>query len=323
MRVTIAIGKLDRYCQERVSAMVARFPQVAIRVLEPGDRDFSDTDVLLTRSLTTDELAHATQLSALFVPYTGLNRFPLEHLQHRGIRVINSHGKAAVVAERALALTLAVMGRVIEMHVSMEREGVWLTRKRWGEEYWYSLYNKRCGIYGMGHIAGELIKLLRPFNPKIVGLIRDEHKGLADVYVPDLKSLARECDILYVCVPLSEHTKGSINREVLSLMPGKFIVNIARGEVIDEEALYWALSQGVIAGAGIDVWYNYPEVGSYEPTYPSRYPVHELKNIVMSPHAASHAVEFKDGYYADTFDQLEYYLTNGTPRRQVDLGKNM
>lgn len=80
-------------------------------------------------------------LHTLFVPYTGLNRFSLAALKDRGVTVINSHGKAEVVAERALALALSVMGRIVEMHVAMQQEGVWLTRKRWGEEYWRSMYN--------------------------------------------------------------------------------------------------------------------------------------------------------------------------------------
>ena len=160
----------------------------------------------------------------------------------------------------------------------------------------------------MGHIAQHLIQLLRPFNPTIVGLERDRRKELADTYVADLNALAQESDILFVCVPLSQETMGSIDRGILSKMQGKFIVNVGRGEVIDEEALYWALSSKILAGAGIDVWYRYPEVNSMEPTFPSRFPIHELPNVVMSPHAASHAIEFKDGYYQDTFDQLEIFL---------------
>lgn len=175
----------------------------------------------------------------------------------------------------------------------------------------------------MGAIGSSLIRLLRPFGVSIVGLERDRHKEMADVYVPELRGLAEACDVLFVCVPLSEHTSGSIDRGVLALMRDKFVINIARGEVIQEDALYWALKEGGLAGAGIDVWYQYPEIGSYEPMFPSRYPVHELKNLVMSPHAALHAIEFRDGYYEDTFNQIEYFHTHGKALRHVDLGKHI
>lgn len=323
MKMAIAIGEPDRYVQGRIVDLRKNFPEVEISVFGNNERDFSGIDVLLARNLSQDELARSESLHTLFVPYTGLNRFPLGALKDRGVTVINSHGKAQAVAERALALALSVMGRIIEMHVAMQQEGVWLTRKRWGEEYWRSMYNKRCGIYGMGAIGHSLIRLLRPFGVTIVGLERDRHKDLADAYVPDLRGLAKACDVLFVCVPLSEHTSGSIDRDVLALMRGKFIINIARGEVIQEDALHWALKEGGLAGAGIDVWYHYPEVGSYEPTFPSRYPVHELKNLVMSPHAASHAIEFRNGYYEDTFNQIEHFLAHGKALRHVDLDKHI
>lgn len=321
MKLYVAVGEPDHYVQNRISKLEKDFPKVEVRVVGRGEKDFSEADVLLARSLTPDELARADNLRALFVPYTGLNRFPLLELCERGVVVINSHGKAAVVAERALALTLAVMGRVVEMHTAMEREGIWLTRRKWGEEYWSSLYNKRCGFYGMGSIARSIMALLQPFGVQVVGLERDRSKGLAAVYVSDLVELAAASDVLFVCAPLSPQTAGSVGREVLSQMAGRFIVNIARGEIIDEESLFWALTQGELGGAGLDVWYQYPEVGSPEPRFPSRFPIHKLPNVVMSPHAATHAKEFRDGYYSDIFDQLEFFLSHGYPEHQVDLSK--
>lgn len=321
MKLTVALGELDRYAKKHIASIQNEFPGIGIEIRGSNERDFAETDVLLARSLSDAELDSALNLRAVFVPYTGLNRFPVQKLHERGVVVVNSHGRAAAVAERALTLALSVMGRVVEMHTAMQREGVWLTRRRWGEEYWHSLHDKRCGIYGLGAIGGHLVKLLRPFGVKIIALERDRNKGLADAYVPDIASMAESCDVLFVCVPLSEHTRGSIDREVLAKMHSKFIVNIARGEIIEEEALYWSLSQGVLAGAGLDVWYQYPEMGSYEPTFPSSYPIHELRNVVMSPHAASHAIEFRDGYYREIFEHLAVYLREGACPGAVDLGK--
>jgi phosphoglycerate dehydrogenase-like enzyme len=95
-------------------------------------------------------------------------------------------------------------------------------------------------------------------------------------------------DYLFISVPLTESTKGFVNEEFLKeLQNTAVLINISRGEVINEDALFVALANKRLLGAGIDTWYNYPK-NPNEPTFPSsRNPFHELKNLVMSPHRSA------------------------------------
>ena len=106
--------------------------------------------------------------------------------------------------------------------------------------------------------------------------------------VAELPSLLPGADVLVICLPLTDETRGLIGGSELALMPERAIlVNVGRGPIVDESALYHALRDGTLHAAGLDVWYNYP---SDEPgrtsTSPSEYPFHELDNVVMSPHRA-------------------------------------
>lgn len=318
MKIGFSVGESSEYFSTKVEEIRSIFPDIDFEIYKTGcNKDYSDVDALFVTRLNKEDLLKACKLTNIFVPYTGVNGFPLDEIKKRNIIISNSHAKAKIVAERAMALTLASMGRIIEYHQEL-KNGVWHTRKYPGD-YWNSLYNKKCGIYGFGHIGRQLAKLLKPFDCKIYSLNRHEDSGECDYYVDNIEVLAESVDILFVCVPLSDETKGSIDRNILSKMKDKFLINVSRGRVVEEEALYWALNENILAGAGLDAWYIYPENGSELRIWPSNYPIQNFKNVVMSPHAASHAIEAKRDYLDDTFDNLVSFLRTGEIRNIVDL----
>ncbi len=322
MKVLFAMGNTSPYFRQRIAELEQRFPGVAFVLAKDQEarrKELPTAQVLVAGGLSEEELAGADNLQVVFVPFTGVNRFPLEQLENRGIALCNSHAKARFIAERAFALALAVMGRVVEMHNLMKDRGVWLTRQKWGKEYWSTLFGKKCAIYGLGSIGEQLIPLLRAFDCQILALERDRGKGLADAYASGLAELAATADVLFVCVPLTSKTAGSIDGRVLSKMQDNYLVNIARGEVVEEEALYNALKEGVLAGAGLDVWYQYPRPPYEHPVRGSRYPFWECPNVVMSPHAAAHAREDNNAYYQDMFNQLEHFLEHKQPLKAVKI----
>jgi phosphoglycerate dehydrogenase-like enzyme len=275
-------------------------------IVEEVCTDLTDVDLLLATRLDKQVLHTADKLKALFIPFTGMNKFPLDELKERNVSIINTHGKAPIVAERALALTLSLMGKIVTYHESLRDEGRWLTREFWGTEFWNSLYHKKVGIIGMGNIGQAIIKLLNPFDVEIINLSRDVNKNLADKYVDELDDLLKECDLLYITCELNAETTGLINSDNIHLLKGKFLINIARGQVVDEKVLYQALKDNVLAGAGLDVWYQYPVNNTK--TFPSIYPIHTLSNVVLSPHASCHAEEAKHDYYIDIFNKIEDML---------------
>jgi len=91
-------------------------------------------------------------------------------------------------------------------------------------------------------------------------------------------------------LPLTKETHHLINKEIISQMQGKFLVNVGRGQIIEEEALYYALKNGILAGAAIDTWYLYPD-SDHAVQLPSRYPIHTFKNVVISPHVGGFTIE--------------------------------
>jgi len=141
----------------------------------------------------------------------------------------------------------------------------------------------------------------------------------------DLEMLLPKTEILLVTLPLTSHTQNILDREKLELLPeSALLVNIGRGKLIEEQALYDLLKSGKIAAAGLDVWYNYPHSSAdRQHTYPGNLPFHELENVVLSPHRggafANYDTELlRVQHLADMLN--EYYKTGKMPN-QVDINR--
>ena len=152
-------------------------------------------------------------------------------------------------------------------------------------------HQKTLGIIGMGDIGTQIAVRAAAFNMRVVGLASRKRAGPCpapliwiDAGPAALRRLLTESDFVVLACPLNAHTEGLIGAAELALMkPTAVLVNIARGPVVDQEALYNALRDKVIRGATIDVWYQYPRPGC-EQVQPSSFPFHELPNCVMTPH---------------------------------------
>lgn len=294
MKLFTDIKSPSRYQEDRLN----RLKGLDIEII---DEITDDVDLILVSRW--QDAYWTKNLKAVFVPYTGYNMFPVSQLTQAQIPIFNTHAKSAIVAERAFAMTLSLLGKLRPYHQALLR-GQWSTRENWGDEYWYSLHGKSCGIIGMGHIGRHLRDYLKPFGCTIVNLKRDREKKLGDYYSDTVEELIMLSDIIYITCPLTEATRNLINMDNIVLLKDKWLINVARGGIVSEEALYHGLSEGILRGAGIDVWYQYPKEG---PTTPSQYDM-TFDHLVMSPHAASHALEYKDAYDEDIFNQLEAFL---------------
>lgn len=263
----------------------------------------SDVNILVARGLTTEILDEAKVLEKIFVSMTGLDGFPEKEIADRNIEIINTHAKAKYIAEHTFAILLDVMGKVSKTDKIFRTESMWANRGY--TELWTSLFDKKVGFYGFGAIGKAFVSFCAPFNCEICTLSRQKTRGGADKYFDTLEELAEYCDVLVVSTPLTKETEGSVNSEVLKKLGG-FVVNVGRGAIIDEKALYDALKVGDIKGFGSDVWYNYPQ--GKEPMKPSNFPFEELDNVVMSPHTAWSTEEEPDALIDDIFEQLDKFL---------------
>ncbi len=273
-------------------------------VIEDITKDnIKDANAVMAWWLEEEVLAEAKDLEIIFAPLTGTNGFPEKEVERRNIQLINSHVKAKYIAEHGFAILLDIMGKVSKTDKIFKTESKWANRSY--TDLWTSLFNKKVGFYGFGHIGKVFASFCKPFDCEICTLSRQKERGGANKYFDTLEEMADYCDVLVVSTPLTEETAGSVNLNVLKKLGGH-VVNVGRGAIIEEEALYTALKEQFIKGAASDVWYNYPKDG--EPMKPSKFPLEELDNIVMSPHTAWSTFEDQDAFVDDIFDKLDNYL---------------
>ncbi len=198
----------------------------------------------------------------------------------RGIRVTNTPDVLnECVADTAMALTLSVMRRFPQAEAWL-RSGYWATRGDY--PFTVSLGGKTMGIVGLGRIGEAIARRAQAAGMKIAYHNRNR-KDVPYAYFPDPISLAKHCDVLVLVTPGGAATKNLVNAKVLdALGPQGFLVNIARGSVIDQPVLLDYLQRGKIAGAGLDVF-----VG--EPNVPAEF--FALDNAVLFPHVGSASCE--------------------------------
>jgi lactate dehydrogenase-like 2-hydroxyacid dehydrogenase len=206
----------------------------------------------------------------------GYDTVDVEAARKRGIAVTNTPDVLTEeVADLALALTLATIRRVPQGDRYV-REGKWLAGNMALTE---SFQGKTVGIIGMGRIGRAIARRCEAFGVKLAYQGPNRKADLAWPHYEDPAELARNSDVLIVACPGGEATRGLVNRAVIDAVgPKGFIVNIARGSVIDEPALIEALQQGRIAGAGLDVFAD-------EPRVPEAFL--SMENVVLQPHVAS------------------------------------
>ncbi len=195
------------------------------------------------------------------------------------------------------------------------RRGVWSDGFALGRPLHGELHGKTVGFIGYGRIGRETAKRLRPFGVRITARTRSPDK--ADEHVDEIAGMDRldellgESDYVVVACPLNDATRGLIDAAALARMKDSaVIVNVARGEVIDERALYDACRGRQIGGAVVDTWYRYPTPGeeASERCLPSQYPFQDLDNVIMTPHASGWSAGLLDRRWSvmlENFNRLE------------------
>src|SRR6267154_2296778 len=146
------------------------------------------------------------------------------------------------------------------------------------------------GIVGLGQVGRETAIRAAALGCHVVGANRtigEPPQGISEVFpLAELDRMLPLCDVVVLCVGLAPETRGLIDRRRLALMKhDALLINVGRGPVADEDALYRALRDRTIGGAALDVWWQYPNAAEPE-RRPSRHPFHELPNVIMTPHCS-------------------------------------
>jgi phosphoglycerate dehydrogenase-like enzyme len=274
------------------SRLAAKFPEISIDVLTAPDKAaeaFRDADMLITfgqmmKNLKLD-FATAGKLKWVQALGTGLDGITDQPALKSDVTVTSLHGvHGAPVSEAALAAMLA-LSRDLPGFVRAQDEHAW---KRWPAKL---LQDKTVGIFGVGVIAEALAPKCKALGMKTIGISSSPRTvaGFDRMHpVGELKTVLPECDHFVLLTPYTAATHQMINAEVFAAMkPSAFLINLARGGVVDEDALIEALRSKKLAGAALDVF-------SQEPLPPDN-PLWTFKNVIITTH---------QGGFCDTYPDL-------------------
>ncbi|ADG92690.1 D-isomer specific 2-hydroxyacid dehydrogenase NAD-binding protein [Arcobacter nitrofigilis DSM 7299] len=249
------------------------------------------------------------KLEVIFTRGVGFDHIDLETAFKRGIVVSNTPDVLTdCVADFAFGALIAISRKIVQAD-SFVRSGKWLNNKF---SYTTKVSGKKLGIVGFGRIGKAVAKRAAAFDMDIRYFSRVEKSECKESFEPSLLNLAKWADYLVICAPGGKSTYNMITLEVLEALGEKgFLINIARGSLIDEKALIQAITEGKIEGAALDVFAN-------EPVIPEE--LLESSNVILLPHIASRTIETFQAMEDLLFLNLEKYFTSGTLITQVEKG---
>ena len=288
------------------TAQISVLPDV---LSEPADaQTYADADVVVGVKFSRD-LPQPRQLQLFHVPGAGYDAVDLEAIPDSAV-VCNCFGHEHAIAEY-------VMAALLERHVPLAdadrhlRRGIWTYTSGSPDRVHGELAEKTIGLLGFGHIGKAIAARAKAFEMKVKVANRspvpasplvDRSFGL-----DELGAFWGSADFFVVSVPSNADTVGIVNAESFAAMRASAVIlNVGRGPTIDEGSLYEALKNRRIAGAVIDTWYNYPSAGNLT-TLPSKFPFHELPNVVMTPHMS--------GWTTGTIDRRRQTIADNIRRR--------
>jgi D-2-hydroxyacid dehydrogenase (NADP+) len=270
---------LEQRAEEYKKALSPKFPEVVIHAAaqeaEVG-KFIEQTDILMTIRISDDLIKKASKLKWIHAITTGVDYLVNLPSLRKEVILTSTRGiHGPQVSEMAFLLMLALNRNFPEV-VRNQDKSVW---ERWQGKL---LWKKKVGILGVGVIGEEIARKAKAFGMEVFGIdiIKRKLDCIDVFYGPeDMVKVAKEVDYLVIVAPNTPETEKIVDTKVLSAMkPTAFLLNLGRGELVDEEALIRALKSGKIAGAGLDTYLQEP--------LPKGHPFWGMKNVIVSPHVA-------------------------------------
>ena len=312
MKICLSIGKED----EEFRKMIEQLSQYAhVDVVGLTGFDLTGYDIFIGKRMSVRALKTADRLKIAFAYKTGVDDFPLEEMEKKGVLLVNSHVDADIIAEYAFGLAISLVNRITECDKKL-RKGIWYDNTN---PYWESFFDMKVGLLGYGHIGRHINALLRRNHIETYTLNRG--KDYTDIVAVDtLEELFDRTNLVILSLPKTADTNRVINGETLKKLQGKYIVNVGRSNCIDQEDLYNALLKQELAGAAIDTWDEKPKDKKTQ-LFPSKYAFEKLDNVVLSPHQATRVRVGHRRYVSDITEKVIAYIQSGRITDQVDLQK--
>ena len=273
----------------------------------------ADADAVLVRSatrITREVLERTTRLRVIGRAGVGIDTIDVDAATERGIAVLTApSGNTTSAAELTVALMLSLARRIPEADRSM-KAGEWERKRFDGVE----LHGKVLGLIGAGRIGGEVAKRARAFGMRVVAYdphLADDRARALEIELLPLADVLHRADVVSLHVPLTDATAGLLgDRELRSMRRGAFLVNAARGGVVDELALARAIEDGHLAGAALDVYATEP--------LPADHPLRALPQVVLTPHLGASTREAQQLVALEIADAVRLALADGDLSRAVN-----
>ena len=229
-------------------------------------------------SIVIDSLPNLKCISRVGV---GMDSVDISYAENKGIKVLNTpNGPTRAVAELTLGLTLSLLRKIPNAHYDLKN-------RIWKKQTGNLLFEKKVGVLGLGRIGRMVAEMFRSLGNPVIGYDLYPDMDWAEknnVEILSLEQLLNQCDIITIHIPGNSDGSPVLNQEELSyLKDGAFIVNVSRGGVINEDALYEMLTNGKLSAAALDVFSNEPYDGKFC----------DLDNVILTPHIGSYAKEGK------------------------------
>lgn len=271
-----------------------------------------------------EEIAAALQTESVFISYVwkdmylqpglrwiqshsaGVAQFPVELFREREIILTSASGVHVVCAEHAIGLLLALSR---EIHVAMKD----MADHRWGSRISAEIAGRTVVVLGLGPIGRYIIERLAGWDVRIIGVTRTpgRHAGVARDIRPleELAAACAEASVLMIALPDAAETRQIVSAAVLDALGPGYLINIARGSLVDQDALIDRLRDGRLAGAGLDVAVPEP--------LPLESPLWELPNVIITPHVAGLTPRYGERLASLFAQNLRAYLGRGEWRNRV------
>jgi len=293
-------AKLLPYLQQRLQEqfrchLLDDMDEVGLAAIAPAIRGIACRG---ETKITRDVITRFPALQIISVFGVGYDGVDVDAARERGIAVTHTPDVLTDdVADLAMGLLLASARQIVRAD-AFTRSGAWSKGP-------YALSTKvsgaKLGIVGLGRIGRAIARRAAAFGMTIAYHNRKPQPDVSYRYVPELKTLAAEVDFLVLAMPGGAGTSALINTEVLQALGAQgFLINVARGSVVDQEALIQALQEGSIAGAGLDVFANEPQIPEA---------LAALDNVVLTPHIASGTMATRVAMADLAFDNLNACLS--------------
>ncbi|MDQ0273461.1 D-2-hydroxyacid dehydrogenase [Cytobacillus purgationiresistens] len=265
-----------------------------------------DAEIILSwKRLLNDSFADNPNLRWIQAWSAGINYLPLEKFEEKDIILTCAKGVHAYPISETIFAFMLAFTRKIDTYVKNQKD------KKWNpSDIKHEIHGKTVGIVGVGTIGQETARIAKAFGMHVIGV---RHSGNPLEYVDkmvtslELDSILPKCDFIVVTLPLTKDTHHLFSKKQFELMKSSaYFINIGRGEITDEQALYTALKDGQIAGAGLDVFETEP--------LPTESPLWDLENVIITPHTSGSTEHYEERVIEQIFlPNFKQYLEGNTP----------